>query len=113
MSIPPPRAQVDEENAMEDIESITHNVFADLAHSEPDDFTRDPFIPLSHDESSPATSILTLRAIILGSVCGALVNASNIYLGLKTGWTSSANILGVSDFTFQPVQTALYTLNTD
>lgn len=32
--------------------------------------------------------------MLIGAICGALVNASNIYLGLKTGWTFSANIFG-------------------
>lgn len=41
-------------------------------------------------------NILTLRALAVGILCGALVNASNIYMGLKSGWTTSANIFGVS-----------------
>jgi hypothetical protein len=40
-------------------------------------------------------NILTLRAIVVGLFCGGLVNASNIYLGLKSGWTAGANIFGV------------------
>jgi len=31
---------------------------------------------------------------VIGIVCGALVNASNLYLGLKTGWTFTANLFG-------------------
>jgi len=58
----------------------------------------DPFSPF-HDvtdaESDPEARLITARAVILGGLSGALVNAANIYLGLKTGWTSSANILGV------------------
>lgn len=68
----------------------------DPTHGEPEGFTRDPFVHFGDSEPSTGASILTLRAILLGSLCGGLVNASNIYLGLKTGWTSSANILGVS-----------------
>ncbi|CCF38542.1 hypothetical protein CH063_09600 [Colletotrichum higginsianum] len=55
----------------------------------------DAFVPL---EKAPAhngaVKVVTLRAILLGSLCGALVNASNIYLGLRAGWTSSANMIG-------------------
>ncbi|KAG5983724.1 hypothetical protein E4U54_006211, partial [Claviceps lovelessii] len=39
-------------------------------------------------------ALVTFRAVLVGILCGALVNGSNIYLGLKTGWTSSANLLG-------------------
>ncbi|KAE8381144.1 OPT oligopeptide transporter protein-domain-containing protein [Aspergillus bertholletiae] len=53
----------------------------------------DPFEPFNDVE--PATgSILTLRALIVGCLCGTLVNAANLYLGLKAGWTDSANIFG-------------------
>ncbi|KJZ74025.1 hypothetical protein HIM_06693 [Hirsutella minnesotensis 3608] len=62
----------------------------------PDSSTPDPFRPLDDIEPTSTGGILTPRAILLGSLCGALVNASNIYLGMKTGWMSSANILGVS-----------------
>ncbi|KAK4187920.1 putative transporter [Podospora australis] len=37
---------------------------------------------------------LTFRAIIVGCILGSLVNASNLYLGLKTGFTFSANMFG-------------------
>ncbi|KAG5976498.1 hypothetical protein E4U55_007301 [Claviceps digitariae] len=40
------------------------------------------------------TALVTVRAVLVGVLCGMLVNGSNIYLGLKTGWTSSANLLG-------------------
>lgn len=60
-----------------------------------DGSSRDPFVPFE-DVPVLDTQIITFRAILIGSLCGALVNASNIYLGLRVGWTSSANILGVS-----------------
>ncbi|KAK1752767.1 metal-nicotianamine transporter YSL2 [Echria macrotheca] len=47
----------------------------------------DPEIP--HEENP-----LTLRAVITGCILGGLVNASNLYLGLKTGFTFSANMFG-------------------
>ncbi|SPO05120.1 related to permeases - unknown function [Cephalotrichum gorgonifer] len=37
---------------------------------------------------------LTIRAVVVGVVLGSLVNASNVYLGLKTGFTFSANMFG-------------------
>lgn len=57
-----------------------------------DGFVKDPFVPF--DNIKPEARILTFRAMLVGAICGALVNASNIYLGLKTGWTFSANIFG-------------------
>ncbi|KAH8424254.1 uncharacterized protein LDX57_002010 [Aspergillus melleus] len=53
----------------------------------------DPFNPF-HDNKPASGPVLTLRALVVGILCGTLVNASNIYLGLKAGWTSSANIFG-------------------
>ena len=61
-----------------------------------DAFAQDPFKPfddLPEEDRNP----LTVRAVVLGVFCGTLVNASNIYLGLKSGWTASANIFAVSD----------------
>ncbi len=57
-------------------------------------FIKDPFKPFDGlpDERS---RVLTVRAVAIGIACGALVNASNIYLGLKTGWAFSANLFGV------------------
>lgn len=53
----------------------------------------DPFVPLPN---LPPDShrIVTLRAVVVGCSCGALVNANNIYLGLKSGFSFSANIFG-------------------
>lgn len=62
-----------------------------------DDFTIDPFKPFD-DLPEEGKNILTLRALFIGLICGALVNASNVYLGLKTGWTFTANLFGVSSF---------------
>lgn len=60
-----------------------------------DDFVLDPFKPFD-DLPEERSNILTLRALFVGLCCGALVNASNVYLGLKTGWTFTANLFGVS-----------------
>lgn len=56
--------------------------------------TVDPFLPFD-DLPKEDRNIFTLRAIMVGIVCGGLVNASNIYVGLKAGWTGGANIFGV------------------
>lgn len=37
---------------------------------------------------------LTFRALIVGCALGAIVSASNLYLGLKTGWTFGASLFG-------------------
>lgn len=37
---------------------------------------------------------LTARAVLVGILLGSLVNASNVYLGLKTGFTFSATMFG-------------------
>lgn len=38
------------------------------------------------------TSQLTFRAVIVGCLLGAIVQASNLYLGLKTGFTFGAQL---------------------
>jgi len=53
----------------------------------------DPFVPFD-DLPDEKKRILTIRAVIVGCVCGALVGSSNIYLGLKTGWTFGASLFG-------------------
>ncbi|KAF2757380.1 oligopeptide transporter [Pseudovirgaria hyperparasitica] len=56
-------------------------------------FMQDPFRPF--DNLPPEQHrVLTIRAVFVGLCCGALVNASNVYLGLKTGWTFTANLFG-------------------
>jgi hypothetical protein len=37
---------------------------------------------------------LTVRALVVGICLGGVVSASNIYLGLKTGWTFGASLFG-------------------
>ncbi|OAA74699.1 oligopeptide transporter [Akanthomyces lecanii RCEF 1005] len=53
----------------------------------------DLFVPFADipDWTGP---IVTLRAAVVGVLGGVLVNASNIYIGLRAGWTTSANVLG-------------------
>ena len=70
------------------------SISTDEDEEENDALLTDPFEPFGDVE--PATgNILTFRALIVGCLCGTLVNASNLYLGLKAGWTDSANIFGV------------------
>ncbi|KAK4495390.1 hypothetical protein PRZ48_013721 [Zasmidium cellare] len=61
--------------------------------SDDEDDALDPFVPFK-DLPEEKHYIVTIRAMLVGVVCGALVNASNIYLGLKTGWTFTANLFG-------------------
>ena len=42
----------------------------------------DPFEPFD-DLPDERKRIITIRAVLLGAICGALVGSSNIYLGLK------------------------------
>ena len=64
------------------------------SHAAQDAFAMDPFRPF--DDLGEESHILTLRAVIIGVLCGGLINVSNLYLGLKSGFTASANIFGVS-----------------
>ena len=58
-----------------------------------DNFAKDPFTPFN-DLPEERDWVLTARAIIIGLCCGTIVNASNVYLGLKSGWTFGANLFG-------------------
>ncbi|KAK5113887.1 hypothetical protein LTR85_010420 [Meristemomyces frigidus] len=55
---------------------------------------------LSHEEQfpidpdAPEEQQLTFRAIFVGCVLGGVIAASNVYLGLKTGWTFGASLFG-------------------
>ena len=73
-----------------DIDQHNYHPSADLDASDP----FQPFqLPIEQQDN-----ILSLRAVAVGLLCGGLVNASNIYLGLKSGWTAGANIFGVTRF---------------
>lgn len=58
-----------------------------------DDFIQDPFRPFD-DLPEEKHWVLSFRAMSVGLCCGVLVNASNVYLGLKSGWTFGANLFG-------------------
>ncbi|OJA20547.1 hypothetical protein AZE42_07075 [Rhizopogon vesiculosus] len=52
-----------------------------------DPFPIDPDAPLEEKQ-------LTIRALVVGCALGAVIAASNVYLGLKTGWTFGASLFG-------------------
>ncbi|CZS88195.1 hypothetical protein WAI453_000615 [Rhynchosporium graminicola] len=52
----------------------------------------DPFRPF--DMPDEDQNLLTLRAVVMGVTCGVLMNAANIYMGLKSGWGQSASMFG-------------------
>jgi hypothetical protein len=60
-----------------------------------EDAISDLYVPLPMDLGlEPETNILTFRAVFVGIILGALVNASNLYLGLKTGFTFGSAMFG-------------------
>lgn len=51
--------------------------------------------PFAVDPTLPReTQLLTWRAVLIGSLLGLIVGASNIYLGLKTGFSFGASLFG-------------------
>ncbi|KAI1844739.1 hypothetical protein JX266_009195 [Neoarthrinium moseri] len=55
----------------------------------------DLYVPLKMEADIPhEPNPLTIRAVVVGILLGSLVNASNLYLGLKTGFTFSASMFG-------------------
>ncbi|KAK0624555.1 OPT oligopeptide transporter protein-domain-containing protein [Bombardia bombarda] len=55
----------------------------------------DLYRPLAMDAELPFEgNPLTFRAVITGCILGSLVSASNLYLGLKTGFTFGASMFG-------------------
>ncbi|KAI0474896.1 OPT superfamily oligopeptide transporter [Xylariaceae sp. FL0804] len=56
-----------------------------LSHEEP--FPVDPDAPVEVQQ-------FTVRAVLVGSILGGVIAASNVYLGLKTGWTFGAALFG-------------------
>lgn len=93
---PEPGEEEEDNNYHDDVRSAGGNSpEGEIIGAEGAELTEDKFAPFPdmHHDPNP---ILTFRALLIGCLCGALVNASNIYLGLKAGWTTSANIFGVS-----------------
>lgn len=69
---------------------------SDHGHGEFDDSVKlDPHEPFPIDpEHGEEEYQLTLRALVVGWILGAVVGASNIYLGLKTGFTFGPQLFG-------------------
>ncbi|KAI0364271.1 OPT oligopeptide transporter [Pilatotrama ljubarskyi] len=61
------------------------NALRDLGTNDP--FPEDPDAPLEEQQ-------FTFRAVFVGCALGAVISASNVYLGLKTGWTFGASLFG-------------------
>ena len=66
-----------------------------------DDDDEDDNLILSHEEQFPIdpnaeeeTHQFTIRAVFVGCCLGGVIAASNVYLGLKTGWTFGASLFG-------------------
>lgn len=72
---------------------VTYTSEASETEDDSDLLQADPFVPFD-DLPEERKRILTIRAVIVGCICGALVGSSNIYLGLKTGWTFGASLFG-------------------
>ncbi|KAK4152670.1 OPT oligopeptide transporter protein-domain-containing protein [Chaetomidium leptoderma] len=75
----------------------SHNVQVEKAGTDVDDeeVEEDLYRPLLMDPTIPhEENPLTIRAVVIGCILGSLVCASNLYLGLKTGFTFSANMFG-------------------
>lgn len=53
-----------------------------------------PLPPLTRTTVEKEPHPLTFRSVVLGLIFGSRVSASNVYLGLKTGFVFSANIFG-------------------
>lgn len=76
------------------LDSVSDKGIVIALDEETDEWT-DPYTPFPVlDGVAPEPQPLTLRAIIIGCCLGSLVNASNVYLGLKTGFTFGASMFG-------------------
>ncbi|KAI6927901.1 oligopeptide transporter [Hortaea werneckii] len=75
-------------------ETVSIHSLKDDADSETEDIT-DTFVPFPTLKGVPEEpNPLTTRSVVVGIILGSLVNASNVYLGLKTGFTFGASMFG-------------------
>ncbi|KAM0425165.1 hypothetical protein ACHAPT_009482 [Fusarium lateritium] len=65
----------------------------EVGTAELDIFSPFPELEALGMEAEPE-SVLTFRAVLVGCLLGTLVNASNLYLGLRSGWSFGANMFG-------------------
>ncbi|KAI0743453.1 OPT oligopeptide transporter [Daedaleopsis nitida] len=83
---------------MEHGEGSSHDSLNEKKHIGMDEYEVDtpditrPFPP--DPDEMVETHQLTIRALVVGSALGAVVGASNIYLGLKTGFTFGPQLFG-------------------
>ncbi|EHA47197.1 hypothetical protein MGG_04248 [Pyricularia oryzae 70-15] len=88
-----PAAAPSPEPAVGHPEELKEKVVVDVDEADVED--EDLYKPLIMDPSIPhEANPLTFRAVVVGIILGTLVSASNLYLGLKTGFTFSANMFG-------------------
>lgn len=78
-------------NAILTVQSDDHESQKSNFEDEILDITK-PFPDLPGQPEEPAQ--FTVRALIVGTILGAVVSASNMYLCLKTGWTFGASLFG-------------------
>jgi hypothetical protein len=89
----------DEEDSASELDRLANDAFSpnqtpiDAFEPEPEKHF-DPFVPFD-DLPPEREDILTVRAVVTGLVFGGLVNASNVYLSLKSGWTQGAGMFAV------------------
>ncbi|KAI2636557.1 oligopeptide transporter [Hypomontagnella submonticulosa] len=80
------------EKEINELDEKVHTVDVNSGAVEPE---LDLYIPLDMDGSiMDEHDPLTIRSVIVGIILGSLVNASNLYLGLKTGFTFAASMFG-------------------
>ncbi|KDN46009.1 hypothetical protein RSAG8_04516, partial [Rhizoctonia solani AG-8 WAC10335] len=88
----------DEKSPIFDEKKVDEKVVHDSDHDHHDSFgdeKLDPHEPFPIDpEVEDEEYQLTLRALVVGWMLGAVVGASNIYLGLKTGFTFGPQLFG-------------------
>lgn len=76
-----------ERNSQDDTSDSGESISVGRFINTDDPFPLDPNAPLEERQ-------LTIRALLVGCLLGAVISASNVYLGLKTGWTFGASLFG-------------------
>ncbi|KAJ5492409.1 OPT oligopeptide transporter protein-domain-containing protein [Penicillium expansum] len=89
MSTPIPRDGEDETEGAFKVKDVTKDGTHTTAHSEPLELEEGD---MESSIEKMKTKILRIRSMFVGVILGAVVNAANVYLGLKTGITFPANL---------------------
>ncbi|ODA83239.1 hypothetical protein RJ55_01751 [Drechmeria coniospora] len=89
----PQGSVVEEKKTSDEVVDLTSEI---KSHTDDEDDTiTDLFVSFPDLKGvEPESNPLTARAVITGIILGSLVNASNVYLGLKTGFTFTATMFG-------------------